>query len=490
MPPSRSAKASRGRSLAEVLLRGDPAGFLGWNPGPLSMVDVLPAWRRALDRREDSGVPHTVQLYVHFAFCRMSCRFCQYWHSLTRDDQELDRYTDHLISLAVSHERALGRVQISNAYFGGGTPTALTTPMLERLQPVFRTAFDVEGEFTTEAHPTTLDEDKLTVLSRFGINRISMGLQSFDPAVLHHVGRSNGDTAHIQTIVGAAQRLGILVNVDLIAGLPAQTLPSLERDLDQTAALGPDTITLYRYQPVHRLPEAPPDSMRLGAVLPPTRLARMAMGGYLPFSPIGDERYSVLLVRAASRRVARFIYRNTIGAAASLLSGNAVVPRYTDVDRADVLMMGLGPGSVSHVHGLGWYRDVTALRAADGHTGAVYWGSRLSADDETRGAVLIDLARGDWVRSNKLAAAMGNSPTATKSGNGGVFQRFGGWTRIRPHAKADSRAEVLRELLPAPPPDDVSARELFARTVAFQMRKDVQPELVEVDRALHESRDQ
>lgn len=499
MPASRSAKAQPGRSLAEVLFRGDPAGFLGFRPEPFAQDEVLSAWRAALRRRGDPGVPRTVQLYAHFALCRMSCRFCQYFHALTRDDAELDRYTDHLAALAESHERALGRVKIDNAYFGGGTPTALTTPMLRRLQRAFRAAFDVTGEFTSEAHPTTLDGEKLAALRGLGVNRVSMGLQSLDAEVLRRVGRENGETAAIRGLVAEAQRLGMLVNVDLIAGLPSQSIASFGRDLEETAALGPDTITLYRYQPVHRLPEVPSPAMALGAALPARRLAGMAARGYVPFSPVADERYSVLLVRAGSPRVLRFLHRNTVGSALAWAAGRWAVPRYTDVDRTDVLMMGLGPGAVSHVHGLGWFRDVTALRAADGKSGAVYWGTRLSEEEERRGGLVIDLARGDWVSARRLelglGLGLGRSAVAGRVGIAsrvGALQRVFGLVRIHPSATAAERAEILDALWPegasaSAASADADAKVLFARTLAFQMRKDVQPELVELDRSVREA---
>jgi pyruvate-formate lyase-activating enzyme len=275
MPPApRSARSQLERDLSSVLLGGDPAGWLGYDPGPVGSDEVLAAWRRvtvgAQHPASGSGrgpTSRAIQVYAHFAFCKMSCRFCQYWHVLSRDDAELSAYTDHLVALLALYREALGRVPVANAYFGGGTPTALTAPMLRRFLAAFRATFEVSHELTTEAHPETLDAEKIAVLADGGINRVSMGLQSLDDAVLRRVGRTNGLAAALGEHVAHMQRRGILVNVDLMLGLPSQSAASFERDLVETMALGPDTITVYRYQPVHRLPAPPADELRYSRAL-------------------------------------------------------------------------------------------------------------------------------------------------------------------------------------------------------------------------------
>lgn len=480
--PARSARSQLERDLPGVLLGGDPAGWLGYDPGPISADDVLAAWKRA-GRSAGRGAPPAIQVYAHFAFCRMSCRFCQYWHVLTRDDAELAAYTDHLVSLASTYRSALGKQRVSNAYFGGGTPTALTSGMLRRFLAAFGATFEVEHEFTTEAHPLTLDAEKIAVLADGGINRVSMGVQSFDDDVLHHVGRTNGSPRALRDLVLQMQRRRILVNVDLILGLPGQTAASFERDLSETLELGADTITLYRYQPVHRLPEPPPEELRFSRALTPL-LPRCFKQRYVPFGPIEDSRYSVLLLRA-SARTARYVAANVVSGIQAL-AGHERPRRYTDVDRAGVHILGLGPGAISHVLGFGWYRDVTAVRAATGETPPRYWGTRLDAEGEARSHALFTLAGGGWL--NRSAAARspdetGTFPHLARALDAGVetgtLQRASRWVRLRPGLPEEARTSFLRDLLPPRSLD----RDRATAALAFKLRKDVQPELVDIDRA-------
>jgi pyruvate-formate lyase-activating enzyme len=488
----RSAKSQIERDLSSVVLGGDPAGWLGYDPGPIGAEEVLAAWQRVT---RGAGRP-AIQVYTHFAFCKMSCRFCQYWHVLAREDAELSSYTDHLISLAALYREALGRVRVSNAYFGGGTPTALTADMLRRFLAAFRAAFDVTHEFTTEAHPETLDADKIAILADGGINRVSMGLQSFDDSVLHRVGRTNGPAAALADHVALLRRNGILVNVDLILGLPSQTAESFESDLSRTLDLGADTITVYRYQPVHRLPEPPAEELRYSQALWPL-LPRCARRRYLPFGPVADTRYSVLLVRA-SARTARYVAENALSGVLGLF-GPERPRRYTDVDRAGVHLLGLGPGAISHVLGFGWYRDVTAVRAATGATLPRYWGTRLDPEAETRSQALISLAAGDWIhpeaagdwhapRAAGDATVTHDTPSPTLTAfleaavQTGALQRVLGRVRLRPGLSPDARSAFLRGLLPP----RALERDHAAAALAFKLRKDVQPELVDIDRAHRE----
>lgn len=469
----RSAKSQVERDLSSVVLRGDPAGFLGYDPGPIGSEEVLSAWQRVTS----GDRPPAIQVYTHFAFCKMSCRFCQYWHVLSREDAELSAYTDHLVSLLGRYREALGRVRVSNAYFGGGTPTALSADMLRRFLAAFGGAFEVAHEFTTEAHPETLDADKIDLLAVAGINRVSMGLQSFDESVLHRVGRTNGPDAALREHVARMQRRGILVNVDLILGLPSQTAATFASDLDRTLETGADTVTVYRYQPVHRLPNAPPEELRYSRALVPL-LGRCARRRYLPFGPVADSRYSVLLVRA-SARTARYVRDNVVSGIQGLF-GAERPRRYTDVDRAGVHLLGLGPGAISHVLGFGWYRDVTAVRSAAG-TAPRYWGTRLDAESEARSQALVTLAAGEWLdaRAVPSPALSGLLSEGVQSGS---LQRALGRVRLRPGLPDGARESFLRGLLPPRALD----RDGAAAAMAFKLRKDVQPELVDVDRAHRE----
>src|SRR6202040_4298652 len=127
-------------------------------------------------------------------------------------DDQVNRYADYLAALITHYGDALGRVEVSNAYFGGGTPTTLPAPALGRFLASFSQTFHVRGQFTCEAHPANLDEEKLDLLGRAGVNRVSMGLQSFDPAVLKRIGRSNPPIARVGELIRHARALGMWTN--------------------------------------------------------------------------------------------------------------------------------------------------------------------------------------------------------------------------------------------------------------------------------------
>jgi oxygen-independent coproporphyrinogen-3 oxidase len=131
-------------------------------------------------------------------------------------------------------------------YVGGGTPTELTGPGLERLGQILRRAdLGRVREFTIEANPGTLAEKKLATLVKMGVTRISLGVQSFERKHLETLGRTHGPE-DIERSVRAIREVGIReVNVDLIFGVPGQTAKDVERDLERALALQPDHISTY-----------------------------------------------------------------------------------------------------------------------------------------------------------------------------------------------------------------------------------------------------
>ena len=260
-----------------------------------------------------------LEVYAHFAFCRSSCHFCQYWHVVPRDGAEVDAFVDRSVATLRRYRERLGRVTAARTpYFGGGTPTALSAPQLERFLSAFGETFRVEGDFTCEGHPATLDEDKIALLARAGVNRLSMGVQSLDPAVLKAIGRVNPPLPRIGALVACAQRLGISVNLDLVLGLPEQSPASFRHDLEALLPLRADSVIVYRYLPVERLPHEIPASMRYSAVVDRGAVAPACARGRLPAVPARRRRgHGVRAPAADAARapVDRRVDRRACGAA-------------------------------------------------------------------------------------------------------------------------------------------------------------------------------
>jgi oxygen-independent coproporphyrinogen III oxidase len=184
-----------------------------------------------------------LRLYVHVPFCNYHCTFCFYAVRAGAKRGEMERYVAAL-------ERELGWVEpgisLSQLFVGGGTPTALPPDLLANvLDAIFeRMAAPADRVHTLEASPDSISEAHLRVLRDHGIGRVSMGIESLDDAVLETVHRRHSPAQAL-----AACRLvvdsGLLLNIDLIYGLPGQTESSFRRDLQAVAEAGVSSLCLY-----------------------------------------------------------------------------------------------------------------------------------------------------------------------------------------------------------------------------------------------------
>jgi oxygen-independent coproporphyrinogen-3 oxidase len=204
---------------AARLRLGDASAWPRYSPEHLPTEEVWDAWTAGVRRRGQPGAPATIRVYTHFAYCESTCNFCMYFHQVPRDPQAYARYVDYLVGSIERFEQRAGRVQVSAAYAGGGTPSATPAPELARYLNAFRRAFEVSGEFSFEAHPRVMDLEKLELLHAHGVNRISMGVQSLEPSVLREITRKNAPLESLAQLVLAAQSNGIVVNLDLVLGL-------------------------------------------------------------------------------------------------------------------------------------------------------------------------------------------------------------------------------------------------------------------------------
>jgi oxygen-independent coproporphyrinogen-3 oxidase len=187
-------------------------------------------------------------LYIHVPFCRTRCSFCAFYLEIHREDR-VAAYVDTIIHEMRLHatRATLGRRPVETVYVGGGTPTALEPRLLGRILDEAALSFDLSHacEVSVEAHPDTVDRDGLAQLRKAGFNRISFGVQSMDDQELLRVGR---DTSAKQThrAVGLARDAGFEnINLDLMYGLPGQTLASWQSSMDAALALGPTHLSCY-----------------------------------------------------------------------------------------------------------------------------------------------------------------------------------------------------------------------------------------------------
>lgn len=193
------------------------------------------------------GEPGTA-VYVHTPFCAVKCAYCNF-ASDVRQSGEGALFFDGLAA-ELAHHRRMGRLdgrRFDTLYLGGGTPTALAGPELERLFALLRghLAVDPAAEVTSEANPESLTDEQAALLRRLGVNRLSLGAQSFHDDELAALNRPH-DVAAIARAVRAARAAGFdNLSLDLIYGLPGQTLERWRTTLERALALGPDHLSCY-----------------------------------------------------------------------------------------------------------------------------------------------------------------------------------------------------------------------------------------------------
>lgn len=207
---------------------------------------------QVLQQRQSGRVGQVppLSLYVHIPFCESLCYYCACNKIITKHKDRASTYLRYLTKEVILHSQHLGRGQpVSQLHLGGGTPTFMSDDELRQLMAMLRAhfAFVPGGEYSVEVDPRTVDEGRLAVLAEMGFNRLSFGVQDFDPAVQKAVHRIQ-PAEQVFQLVDASRRLGFeSVNVDLIYGLPMQTTASFDRTLAQIKSLRPDRIALYAY---------------------------------------------------------------------------------------------------------------------------------------------------------------------------------------------------------------------------------------------------
>jgi oxygen-independent coproporphyrinogen-3 oxidase len=218
-----------------------------------------------------------LSLYVHIPFCESLCYYCACNKIITKHHDRAAPYLRYLSREVDLHTAHLGTGQtVTQLHLGGGTPTFLSDDELRELMGMFRRNFTFApgGEYAIEVDPRTVDVSRLDTLAELGFNRLSFGVQDFDPAVQKAVHRVQPAEQVFSLVEAARQRNFDSINVDLIYGLPQQSPESFDRTLAQVIELRPDRIALYAYA---HLPERFKPQRRIAATALPSGAAKVAM---------------------------------------------------------------------------------------------------------------------------------------------------------------------------------------------------------------------
>jgi oxygen-independent coproporphyrinogen III oxidase len=324
-----------------------------------------------------------LSVYVHVPFCEQLCLFCGCNVVITRHHEQASPYLDALErEIAAVRATGIGRRKVSQYHWGGGTPTFLSEAEIERLHGRVASAFTFEpdAEIAIEVDPRHTTAGQIRLLGRLGFNRISAGVQDFDPKVQQAVRRIQSEE-QTEACLAEARAAGFRsVNIDLIYGLPYQTEAGFDRTLDRIVALRPDRIALFHYAhvpwirkhqealPAEAFPDAP---LRWRIFL--NALARLRAAGY---EAIGLDHFALPDDELARARRGGTLQRNFMG--------------YTTRRGSDLVPLGVS--SIGEVGGAFVQnpRDVETWSKRTQSTGhAVERGHVLDADDRLRRAAIM-----------------------------------------------------------------------------------------------------
>ena len=325
-------------------------------------------------------------LYVHIPFCQELCLYCGCNVHITRNNSRGPVYVQHLKEqIAHAAQRGLGARPLTQHHWGGGTPTWLPCELIEELcsaiSAVFRPA--PNAEVAIEVDPRVTTDAQLALLGRLGFNRLSLGVQDFDPQVQQAVKREQS-YEETQRVIEVGRASGFRsVNIDLIYGLPHQTVAGFNDTVQRTITLRPERVALFHYAHVPWLKKhqrtidqaAVPDIEAKFAIFSAAVEAFSAAG----YVSIGLDHFALPDDELSVARDAGTLQRNFMG--------------YST--RAGAELLPLGVSAIGEIDGAYWQNDADLFswqrRVAENAGNAVVRGHRLSAEDKLRRALIMEI---------------------------------------------------------------------------------------------------
>jgi oxygen-independent coproporphyrinogen-3 oxidase len=342
-------------------------------------------YKQSLESRRVGGFAQPLSLYVHIPFCESLCFYCACNKIITKHHERGAEYLRYLSREIDLHVDSLGAGQsVTQLHLGGGSPTFLSDAELTELMAVLERNFTLTagGEYSIEIDPRTVDEARLAHIAKLGFNRLSFGVQDFDPAVQKAVHRIQ-PAKQVFSLMESARKLNFdSINIDLIYGLPQQNPESFDHTLAQVLELRPDRIAMYAYA---HLPERFKPQRRISAAELPDAASKLTMlsrsissflaAGYVY---VGMDHFALPDdALAVAKRQGR-LHRN--------FQGYSTQP--------DCDLIGLGVSSIGHI-GASYSQNAKTLQeyydSLDQGRIPVARGLAMSRDDLVRRAVIMAL---------------------------------------------------------------------------------------------------
>ena len=339
-----------------------------------------------LGKRNIGGISRPLSLYFHIPFCNTICYYCACNKIITKDHGRSAKYLRYLAKELALQSSFLegGDHEVAQLHWGGGTPTFLSHGEMRQLMAATHRHFKLieGGEYSIEVDPRKVDRATVELLGELGFNRMSIGVQDFDAAVQQAVNRVQSEEETLAVIDAARANRFKSISIDLIYGLPKQTLHGFGRTLERIIAADPDRVSIYNYahlpslfKPQRRILEGDMPSPDARLQILALAIARMTEAGYVyigmdHFAKPDDEL-------AIAQRQGR-LHRNFQG--------------YSTHSDCDLLAFGIssiskvGPTYSQNVKTLDEYYDLL-----DSASLPVYRGIELNADDLLRRAIIQSL---------------------------------------------------------------------------------------------------
>jgi oxygen-independent coproporphyrinogen-3 oxidase len=341
------------------------------------------AYKLWLGKRNIGAISRQLSLYFHIPFCNTICYYCACNKIITKDHGRSARYLKYLakeLALQSSYLEG-GDQEVAQLHWGGGTPTFLSHDEMRQLMEATRRHFTLikDGEYSIEVDPRKVDTQTVELLGELGFNRMSVGVQDFDEGVQQAINRIQSEE-ETMGVIDAARANGFKsISVDLIYGLPKQTVIGFNRTLDRVIAASPDRLSIYNYahlpslfKPQRRILESDMPSADTRLQILSLAIRRLTDAGYIyigmdHFAKPNDEL-------AIAQRQGR-LHRNFQG--------------YSTHADCDLLAFGIssigkvGPTYSQNVKTLDEYYD-----RLDNGILPVYRGIELNADDILRRAII------------------------------------------------------------------------------------------------------
>jgi oxygen-independent coproporphyrinogen-3 oxidase len=344
------------------------------------------AGRHWLGKRTLGASRQPLSLYFHIPFCNTICYYCACNKIITKDHGRSAKYLKYLdkeLALQSSY-LAAGDNEVAQLHWGGGTPTFLSHEEMRQLMAATRRHFRLvdDGEYSIEVDPRKVDRATVELLGELGFNRMSVGVQDFDERVQQAINRIQSE-AETFAVIDSARANGFRsISIDLIYGLPRQSVSGFSRTLDRVIAASPDRLSIYNYahlpslfKPQRRILESDMPSADARLQILSMAIGKLTDAGYVyigmdHFAKPGDEL-------AIAQREGR-LHRNFQG-----------YSTHSDCD-----MMSFGISSISKV-GPSYYQNVKTLddyyERLDSGVMPVCRGLTLDADDLLRRAIIQSL---------------------------------------------------------------------------------------------------